>query len=62
MSSLTKSQQRVADRRIQDAITGLQIPMLQIPALYKFARDLISTGVHDDNLRQGVEEWVEAHK
>lgn len=52
----------ISERRIDDRIShafskacsGIQIPMLKIPAIWKIGRALIDAGVDDATLQQGL--------
>jgi hypothetical protein len=41
-----------SDTRISRAVVGLQIPMMQIPALYKHLENLIAAGADDAELKE----------
>lgn len=44
--------------RIQKAVSGLQIPMMAIPKLYAHAEKMIAEGATDEQLAQGVREYL----
>jgi hypothetical protein len=51
---ISKKQERIDAARIQRAVTGLLIPMLLIPRLYRHAAALIASGADDAALRAGI--------
>jgi hypothetical protein len=58
---MRKSQaKRVRETRIQRAVTGLQIPMTRIVALYAHAEKLIDDGADDAALVQGIRDHLGA--
>lgn len=59
MSRRKKSETEV---RIQRAVTGMIIPMMAIPALYKHAEDLIAAGADDAALAAGVRKFMGARQ
>ena len=44
-------QDKINAARIQCAVTGLQIPMMQIPALYRYMEQALAMGADDQDLR-----------
>jgi hypothetical protein len=50
----TKKQQAIDAARIQRAVTGILIPMMEIPRIYKHAEGLIAAGADDAALRAGI--------
>lgn len=61
MKKPTKKQQEKIDAaRIQRAVNGVQIPMMQICKVYAHAEKLIAEGADDVALAAGIREFMAA--
>lgn len=58
MAKRQTKQDKINAARIQNAITRLQIPMMQITALYRHAEQQIAAGVTDEQLRAAVQQFL----
>lgn len=59
MSRRKKSE---TEARIQRAVTGMIIPMMAIPDLYRHAEQLIADGADDEALATGVRKFMGASR
>lgn len=57
MSKAEKLAKALAEARIQRAVSGFQIPMLAIPAMYVALEASIADGSDDADLKEIVREW-----
>lgn len=60
---MTKAQQKKVDARITKAYTsscnGIEIPMLEIPRIFKVGRDAVAAGADDEALKAKIVEFVQ---
>lgn len=59
---MSRRKKTETESRIQRAVTGMIIPMMAIPALYKHAEDLIAGGADDEALAAGVRKFIGASR
>lgn len=55
----SKKQDKINAARIQRAIFGLQIPMMQIQKIYKTLEQLVANGASDEELAASAKNLVE---
>ena len=55
-----KKQDKINAARIQNAVTGLMIPMMVIPKLYSYLKQRIAEGAVDAQLAAAAQHFVEA--
>lgn len=55
---MARKKKTETEARIQRAVTGMLIPMMQIPALYRHAEQLIADGADDAQLAAGVRKFI----
>jgi hypothetical protein len=60
ISKQEKLAENLINERIQRAINRLQIPMMQISKLAEHARAMIAQGATDEQLRDGVVQFLNA--
>jgi len=48
------SPKKLREARIQRAVSGFVIPMMSIPALYKYLEELVAADVSDEGLKLAV--------
>lgn len=58
MAKRQTKQDKINAARIQRAITGLLIPIMIIPKLYKHAEGLIAAGADDAQLASGIRAFL----
>jgi hypothetical protein len=60
MERKTMRKKSIKDIRIQRAVTGLLVPLLQVTALYRFAEQRIAEGATDEQLAASCAEFIAA--
>jgi hypothetical protein len=59
---MSRRKKSVNEVRIQRAVTGMIIPIMAIPDLYRHAEKLIADGADDEALAAGVRKFMGAQR